>query len=80
MHDLVAELVWEKPTEQEYMTKHFRKVQVYHLDGDKENNAWWNLAWRVMLGDGEGVWYPPRKMTASFKAIYESIMKKGGAQ
>ena len=30
--------------------------------------------------EGDGIWYPPRKMTASFKAIYESAMKKGGAQ
>lgn len=80
VHDLVAEIVWEKPVEQEYFTKHARKVQVYHLDGDKTNNAWWNLAWRVVLGEGDGVWYPPRTMTANFKAIYESIMKKGGAQ
>jgi len=80
VHDLVAELVWEKPAEQEYYTKHARKVQVYHLDGDKENNAWWNLAWRVVLGDGEGTWYPPRKMTKEFKKIYDEALAERGEE
>ena len=49
---------------------------MYHLDGDKLNNAWWNLAWRVILGDGDGTWYPPRKMTKKFKKIYEEAIAK----
>lgn len=77
MHDLVAELAWELPVPQEYISKHVRKVQAYHIDGDKMNNAWWNLAWRVLIGGGEEAWYPKCKMTEQFKKLLES---NGGAQ
>lgn len=75
VHDLVAELAWEMPVPQEYVTKHVRKVQVVHLDGNKLNNAWWNLGWRVLLdgaGDeefGRDYWYPERKMRREFAKL-----------
>lgn len=81
-HDLVAELAWELPVPQENITKHVRRVQVIHLDGNKLNNAWWNLSWRVLVGDlgdeefGRAYWYPPRKMTKQFK----KLLKKSGLE